>query len=142
MVCRVRSQPDSSLAGFQPAMATDMGSPAAETAEVTESAIVPVPYDRLVTMYRNDTAANTVQDWKLANVALKWVRDRSEGDSDQKFNPPTKVIDLTHTDPYKIAEIYKSRKGIHYDFVRGHTGEYVVTTNFSWKNFYHFFIYF
>ena len=62
-----------------------MGSPAAETAEVTESAIVPfapppavaVSYNQLVDLHDQDTTANTGQKWQMANIALKWIRDRN-----------------------------------------------------------------
>ena len=105
------------------------------TVPVCEAAIVAVAADttgrqgRLVGPLLSIEEVNDMlptQDAQLNTIALRWLRDTSEGEGDKKFDPPVKLIDLSLTRTHMIGIIETDNAGEDYSWTANEkTGQWV-----------------
>ena len=93
------------------------------TVPVCEAAIVAVAADttgrqgRLVGPLLSIEEVNDMlptQDAQLDTIALRWFRDTSEGDCNERFDPAVKLIDLSLTRTHMIGVIKTDNAGEEY----------------------------
>ena len=111
-----------------PAMAAYNGIVSAAAAEA-----VAVSYDELVKLYDDMESASDIQAWWLANVAIQWLIETSQGNEEEIFRSQTQVIDLTHEDTFMIGAIRKEIDGTGYSIQMDDDGYRIANQPFSWR---------